>query len=84
MTAPSPQTTSFFDLQQPQVLLLMTLRLHSKVSNLLYSSLCSNWREHQVLDANLDLDNSMCVYEGKHLSDLTENSTHNTSKSSKT
>ena len=67
MTVSSPQTTSFFDLQQPQVLLLVTLRLHSKVLDLLESSLCSNWKDHQVLDANFDLGNSMCVYEGKHL-----------------
>ena len=32
---------------------------------------------------SLDLDNSMCVYEGKHLSDLTKDSTHNSTKTSK-
>ena len=31
------------------------------------SSLSNNWRDHQVLDMNLDLDNHKCVYEGKHL-----------------
>ena len=31
MLAPSPQTTSFLDLQQPQFFLLVTLKLHSKV-----------------------------------------------------
>ena len=35
VTAPSPQTISFFDLLQPPVLLLVTLRLHSKVLDLL-------------------------------------------------
>ena len=55
----------------------MTLRLHSKFLDLLESSLCSNWNHHQVLDANLDVDSSMCMYEGKHLSDLTKNLTHN-------
>ena len=35
MTVPNPQTTSFSDLQQSQVLLLVTLRLHSKVLDLL-------------------------------------------------
>ena len=42
--------------------------------------LCSNWNHHQVLDANLDLDSSMCVYEGKYLLDLTKDSTHNSIK----
>ena len=31
-----------------------------------------------ILDANLD--SSMCVYEGKHFSDLTKDSTHNSTK----
>ena len=31
------------------------------------SSLSSNWRDHQALDMNLDLDNPKRVYEGKHL-----------------
>ena len=31
------------------------------------SSLSSNWKDHQALDMNLDLDNPKCVYEGKHL-----------------
>ena len=30
------------------------------------SSLSSNWRDHQVLDINLDLDKPRCVYESKH------------------
>ena len=29
---------------------------------------------------NLDLDNSMCVYEGKHLLNLTKDSSHNLKK----
>ena len=29
---------------------------------------------------NLDLDSSICVYEGKHLSDLTKDSSHNLTK----
>ena len=36
------------------------------------SSLCNNWSNHQVLDVNLGLDNSMYVFEGKHLSNFTE------------
>ena len=83
MTASNPQTTSFLDLQQAQVLLLMTLRHLSKVSDLLESSLCSNSSNHQALEANLDHDNSICVYEGKHLSDLTKDSTHNSTKTFK-
>ena len=35
MTVPSPRTISFLDPLQPQVLPLVTLRLHSKVSDLL-------------------------------------------------
>ena len=31
------------------------------------SSLSGNWRDHQVLDTNLDLDNLECMYEGKLL-----------------
>ena len=31
------------------------------------SSLSSNWRDHQALDMNHDLDNPKCVYESKHL-----------------
>ena len=31
------------------------------------SSLSNNWRDHQVLDMNLDLDNPKFLYEGKHL-----------------
>ena len=73
MIAPSPHTTSFFDLQKPQVLLLMNL-------DLLECSLCNNWNNHQVLDVNLDLDSSICVYEGKHLSDLIKDSSHNLTK----
>ena len=73
MIVPSPRTTSFFDLQKPQVLLLMNL-------DLLECSLCNNWNNHQVLDVNLDLDSSICVYEGKHLSDLTKDSSHNLTK----
>ena len=42
MITSSPQTTSFLDPLQPQVLPLVTLRLHSKVLDLLESSLCSN------------------------------------------
>ena len=34
MTVPSLRITSFFDPLQPQVLPLVTLRLHSKVSDL--------------------------------------------------
>ena len=73
MIVPSPRTTSFFDLQKPQVLLLMNL-------DLLECSLCNNWNNHQVLDVNLDFDSSICVYEGKHLSDLTKDSSHNLTK----
>ena len=73
MIVPSPRTTSFFDLQKPQVLLLMNL-------DLLECSLCNNWNNHQVLDVNLDLDSSICVYEGKHLSDLIKDSSHNLTK----
>ena len=58
----------------------MTLRLHSKVLDLLESTLCSNQNHHQVFDANLDLASSICVYEGKPLSDLTKDSTHNSIK----
>ena len=73
MIVPSPRITSFFDLQKPQVLLLMNL-------DLLECSLCNNWNNHQVLDVNLDLDSSICVYEGKHLSDLIKDSSHNLTK----
>ena len=73
MIAPSPHTTSFFDLQKPQVLLLMNL-------DLLECSLCNNWNNHRVLDVNLDLDSSICVYEGKHPSDLIKDSSHNLTK----
>ena len=67
MTTSSPWTTSFFDLQQPQVLLLVTLRHLSKVSDLLEVLYAATKAiMHQVLDMNLDLDNSMCVYESKH------------------
>ena len=31
------------------------------------SFLSSNWKDHQALDMNLDLDNPKCLYEGKHL-----------------
>ena len=72
MIALSPWTTFFFDPQQPQVLLPVTLRLHSKVLDIVES--------HQVLEANLDLDSFMCVYEGKHLLDPTKDSTHNSTK----
>ena len=30
--------------------------------------------------ANLDLDSSMCMYKGKHFSNLTKDSTHNSTK----
>ena len=73
MIAPSPHTPSFFDLQKPQVLLLINL-------DLLECSLCNSWNNHQVLDVNLDLDSSICVYEGKHLSDLIKDSSHNLTK----
>ena len=63
------------NLQQTQVLLLVTLRLHSKVLFFLECSLCSNWNNHQVLDVNLDLDSSMYVFEGTNLSDFTKDST---------
>ena len=31
------------------------------------SSLSSNWKDHQALNMNLDLDNPKCMYEGKYL-----------------
>ena len=80
----SSESTDYFflDLQQSQVLLLVTLSLHSKVLDLLESSLCNNWNNYQVLDVNLDLDSFMCVFKGKHLSNLTRDSTHNSTKTS--
>ena len=37
-------------------------------------------KQPSSLDLNLDLDSSMCVYEGKHLSDLTKDLSHNSTK----
>ena len=39
---------------------------------------------HIAVYVNLDLDNSMCVYEGKHISNLIKDSIHDSPKTSKT
>ena len=49
--------------------------------NVLYAATEKN---HQVLDVNLDLDISMCVFEATNLSNLIKDSTHNSTKTTKT
>ena len=78
MQAPSPWTTSFLDLLQSQVLLLVTLRLHSKILLFLECSLCNNWNNHQVLDVNLDIDSSMCVCSKVQTSQISQKTQHTT------
>ena len=64
MTTPNPRTTSFFDPLQPQVLPLMTLRLHSKVSNLLEIIYAATEAITKFLAWILI---TLSVFEGKHL-----------------
>ena len=66
VTSPSPQTTSFFDPLQPQVLLLVTLRFHSKVLDLLYVLYAATEAITKFLTCILILI-TLSVYKGKHL-----------------
>ena len=68
MTALSSQTTSFLDPLQPQVLLFVTLRLHSKVLDLKKKKIIYAAIEAitKFLTWNLILI-TLSVYEGKHL-----------------